>query len=170
MAEILTDRKKIRKLEQLGLLCVAAARLFAAPVDHFFDDYLTMDLKSAKGTAQESLDVLHNAVRLRLEPKKRKRSASRQVELGVDCDLQFAASRRSVVLSPTPERVADILSEMTRCELAGTMSPAQAETLFGRVGFVLTTAVGAVGRAATQPLLQRAHEAGGGRPPTGAMA
>ena len=146
------------------LLCVAAARLFAAPVDHFFDDYLTMDLKSAKGTAQASLDMLHNAVRLRLEPKKRKHSASRQVELGVDCDLQFAASRSTVVLSPTPERVADILSEMTRCELAGTMSPAQAETLFGRVGFVLTTAVGAVGRAATQPLLQRAHEAGGGRP------
>ena len=145
------------------LLCVAAARLFAAPVDHFFDDYLTVDLASAKGSAQECLDLLHNAVRLRLEPKKRKRSAPRQVELGVDCDLQFAASRRMVLLSPTPERVADILSELTRCELAGNMSPAMAETLFGRIGFVLTTAVGAVGRAATQPLLQRAHESGGGR-------
>ena len=68
-----------------------------------------------------------------------------------------------VLLSPTPERVADILSELTRCELAGNMSPAMAETLFGRIGFVLTTAVGAIGRAATQPLLQRAHESGGGR-------
>jgi len=143
------------------MLCVAAARLFAAPVDHFFDDYLTVDLASAKGSAQVCLDLLHNAVRLRLEPKKRKRSAPRQVELGVDCDLQFAASRRTVLLSPTPERVADILSELTRCELAGSMSPAVAETLFGRIGFVLTTSVGAVGRAATQPLLQRAHESAG---------
>lgn len=143
------------------LLCVAAARLFAAPVDHFFDDYLTVDLASAKGSAQMCLDLLHNAVRLRLEPKKRKRSAPRHVELGVDCDLQFASSRRTVLLSPTPERVADILSELTRCELAGSMSPSEAESLFGRISFVLTTAVGAVGRAATQPLLQRAHERSG---------
>ena len=42
------------------------------------------------------------------------------------------------------------------------MVTAVAETLFGRIGFVLTTTVGAVGRAATQPLLQRAHERGGG--------
>ena len=144
------------------MLCVAASRLFAAPVDHFFDDYLTVDLASAKGSAQACLDLLHSAVRLRLEPKKRKRSASRQVELGVDCDLQFAASRRTVLLSPTPERVEDILSELTQCELADRMSPAVAETLFGRIGFVLTTTVGAVGRAATQPLLQRAHERGEG--------
>jgi len=120
-------------------------------------------LASAKGTAQQCLDTLHNAVRLRLEPKKRKHSASRQVELGVDCDLQHASSQRTVLFAPTPERVADILSELAQCELAGSMSPSLAETLFGRIGFVLTTAVGAVGRAATQPLLQMALEASGGR-------
>ena len=63
------------------LMCVAAALLFAAPVDHFFDDYLTMDLKVGRGSAQECLDALHNAVRLRLEPKKRKRRAGVQEEL-----------------------------------------------------------------------------------------
>ena len=34
---------------------------------------------------------------------------------------------------PTPKRVADILSELTQCELADHMSPAVAETLFGRI-------------------------------------
>jgi hypothetical protein len=100
-------------------------------------------------------------VRLRLEPKKRKLCAAQQVELGVACDLRVAASRHTVLLAPTPERVADILADLTRCEAAGYMSPAEAEALFGRLGFVLQTTVGAIGRAATQPLLQRAREARG---------
>ena len=143
------------------LLCVAAARLFAVPVDHLFDDYLTVDVASARGSGQASLDLLHEAVRLRLEPKKRKLGADRQVELGVACDLRSAASSRTVFLSPTPERVEDILTDLTRCEEANHLPPSVAEALFGRLGFVMQTTVGAVGRAATQPLLQRAHEAGG---------
>ena len=140
------------------LLCVAAARLFAAPVDHFFDDYLTVDLVSARGSAQECLDVLHDAVRIGLEPAKRKRASQEQVELGVECDLRSAASQRVVYLSPTAERVADILGDMQACESRGVMTPAEAEAVFGRVSFALTTVAGAVGRAASQPLLQRAHE------------
>jgi len=140
------------------LLCVAAALIFAAPVDHFFDDYLTVDLASARGSAQECLDMLHSAVRVGLEPLKRKRSAAQQVELGVACDLRAAASERTVYLSPTPERIADILADLAACEVAGVMTPAVAEALFGRISFSLTTVAGAVGRAALQPLLQRAHE------------
>jgi len=140
------------------LMCVAAALLFAAPVDHFFDDYLTMDLKVGRGSAQECLDALHNAVRLRLEPKKRKRSASVQEELGVECDLRKVATERVVLLAPTPARVADILADLQACQDAGEMSPATAERLFGRISFALTATIGAFGRAATQPLLQRAHE------------
>ena len=77
------------------------------------------------------------------------------------CDLRSAASSRTVFLSPTPERVEDILTDLTRCEEADHLPPSVAEALFGRLGFVMQTTVGAVGRAATQPLLQRAHEAGG---------
>ena len=140
------------------LLCVAAALLFAAPVDHFFDDYLTMDLKVGRGSAQECLDALHSAVRLQLEPKKRKWSAAVQEELGVVCDLRKVATDRVVLLAPTPTRVAEILDDLRACQEANEMSPATAERLFGRVSFTLTATVGAFGRAATQPLLQRAHE------------
>ena len=140
------------------LMCVAAALLFAAPVDHFFDDYLTMDLRAGRGSAQECLDALHDAVRLQLEPKKRKRSAAVQEELGVECDLRRVSAERVVLLAPTPSRVADILADLQACQDAGEMSPATAERLFGRISFALTATVGAFGRAATQPLLQRAHE------------
>ena len=63
-----------------------------------------------------------------------------------------------VYLSPTEERVRDILQELDECEAAGRVPPSVAESLFGRIGFTLSTAVGAVGRAAVQPLLQRAGE------------
>jgi hypothetical protein len=143
-------------------LSVFAALLFAAPVDHFFDDYLTMDLVVGRASAQMCLDALHNAVRFELEPTKRKRSAQEQVELGVHCDLRQAASKRAVYLSPTSERVAALLDDLRACERRGTMTPHEAEQFFGRVNFVLTTAAGAVGRGAAQPLLQRAHRSGDG--------
>ena len=99
-----------------------------------------------------------DAVRLRLEPKKRKHSAVVQEELGVECDLRKVASERVVLLVPTPTRVADILADLQACQDADEMSPATAERLFGRISFALTATIGAFGRAATQPLLQRAHE------------
>ena len=152
------------------LLCVTAALLFAAPVDHFFDDYMTMDLAVGRGSAQQSLDDLHNSVRLRLEPTKRKHSASEQVALGTACDLRHAASRQTVYLSPTPERVEALVADLQACEAAGRMTPSEAESLFGRVSFVFSAVAGAVGRAATQPLLQRSHEGPGSTLWTAAMS
>ena len=152
------------------LLCAVANRLFAAPADHFFDDYLQLDLASAMGSAQASLDDLHNAVRFPLEPKKRKASASSNVELGVECDLSGARTRREVVYSPTPTRVREVLQTFSDHRAAGTMSARDASSLLGRLNFTLSTAYGAVGRAATQPLLQRATADGGDRAFTPAMA
>ena len=140
------------------MLSVAASLLFAAPNDHYFDDYLVVDLASAKGSAQKALDELHKAVRIPLEPKKRKPPRAKQEALGVNCDLSQAAAGRVVMLSPTRERVDDILADLKRCRASNYMPPWEAEALFGRLGFVLRTTGGAVGRAATQPLLQRSRE------------
>ena len=151
------------------MLSVAASLLFAVPNDHYFDDYLVVDLASAKGSGQSALDFLHNAVRIPLEPKKRKPPLAVQEELGVTCDLSQAASRSVVMLSPTVDRVAEVIADLKRCRDQGHMLPSEAESLFGRLGFVLRTTVGAIGRAATQPLLQRANEQSGPFPFTLAM-
>ena len=140
------------------MLSVAASLLFAAPNDHYFDDYLVVDLACAKGSAQRALDELHKAVRIPLEPKKRKPPRAKQEALGVNCDLSQAASNEVVILSPTKERVEEILADLRRCKADNYMPPWEAEALFGRLGFVLRTTGGAVGRAATQPLLQRSRE------------
>ena len=73
------------------------------------------------------------------------------------------------MLSPTEGRVQEIIADLQRCKTNGYMLPSEAESLFGRLGFVLRTTVGAIGRAATQPLLQRAHQQEGPFPFTLAM-
>ena len=55
----------------------------------------------------------------------------------------------------------EIIEDLERCQAENCMYPSVAESLFGRLNFVLKTTVGAVGRAATQPLMQRAHESSG---------
>lgn len=50
------------------------------------------------------------------------------------------------------------------------MTPREAEAILGKVGFILRTSYGALGRAATQPLLQRASVEGDGVSFTPAMA
>ena len=42
-------------------------RLFAVPVDAYFDDYMNVDRKDTQGSAQRCLDAVHNAVRFVLE-------------------------------------------------------------------------------------------------------
>ena len=150
------------------MLSVATSLLFAVPNDHYFDDYLVVDLASANGSGQRCLDALHNAVRIPLEPDKRKLPMAVQEELGVTCDLSQAPSG-VVMLSPTEGRVKEIIADLQRCKANGYMLPSEAESLFGRLGFVLRTTVGAIGRAATQPLLQRAHQQEGPFPFTLAM-
>ena len=143
------------------LLSVAASLLFAVMGDHYFDDYLTVDLACAKSSAQWCLDALHDSVRIRLEPLKRKPGAATQEALGVMCDLQRAASGKIVALAPTTDRVREIIQDLERCQAENCMYPSAAESLFGRLNFVLKTTVGAIGRAATQPLLQRSRESSG---------
>ena len=138
-------------------LCAFARRFFAAAVDHFFDDYMCVDLASARGSAQHCLDFLHNAVRFPLEPRKRKHSSAVNVALGIEADLSKVSTCREVSYRPTPERVTSLVARLQAFRAARSMSPGEAASLLGSLGFTLTAAYGGVGRAAVQPLIQREH-------------
>ena len=139
------------------LLCAVARRVFAVPVDHFFDDYICVEPAVGQGSAQYALRVVHDAVRFGLAPKKRKEHASANVELGVFCDMSRAASEGVVVFQPTEKRVRSVLATLKRARVQNHLSPSDASSLFGKLGFTLSAAYGKVGRAATQPLIQRCH-------------
>ena len=107
--------------------------------------------------AQYALRVVHDAVKFGLAPKKRKEHAPANVELGVFCDMSRAASEGVVVFQPTEKRVRSVLATLKRARLQNHLSPSDASSLFGKLGFTLSAAYGKVGRAATQPLIQRCH-------------
>jgi hypothetical protein len=111
--------------------------------------------------AQRALGVLHEAVGLILEPKKHAGAKQVACFLGVTTNLQYAHSpmQPRVVFTPSEKRVQGILDSLETCRSAkngqGYMSKREAERLFGKLNFLSSHTCGAVGRAATQPLLHR---------------
>jgi hypothetical protein len=134
-----------------------ARRFFAIAMAAYIDDNMIVDLVSGKDSAQESVVGQYGAIGIPLAPEKRKRLAQRQVELGVVCDLSNANTDGVVSLSPTEGRKEAILQDLRAARDKNYMSSGEAQRMSGRLGFLLSTAFKRVGRAATQPLIQRAH-------------
>ena len=103
--------------------------------------------------------------------------ACRKQWLGVDADLSASASGRRVIFKPTSGRTEFILDTLQKSNQDNYLAPRVAATLLGKLYFLLI--IGAYfgcGRAATQPLVQRASHlsasrasAKGAFPFTGAM-
>jgi hypothetical protein len=137
-------------------LMVAMARsLLALPVSQYFDDYFLMDLRSAGYSGQQGLQHLHNAVNRPLDQGKRQLMASRRIGLGVSIDLSLVRSEWHIVVSTKWHRSLTILTMLREARAHDHLPPGTASTIYGKLGFVLTAAYGRVGRAASQPLMQR---------------
>jgi hypothetical protein len=164
-----------------ALLC-AAARVWAGVVcDAYVDDYICVDVddspllekcleKSGQrhsqlwtSSGQWALNQIHDMVGLELEPKKHKPASSKNVLLGVEADLSKFATKRTISFSPTKARKKEILHDLETCKRLNKLTPRQAAAFLGRLNFTLSTAYTSVGRAATQPLVDRSrarYEAG----------
>ena len=107
-------------------------------------------------SSQWFLDELHTLIGMRLEPKKRKHSASVNVALGVEADLSEAASLKKVSLTPTSGRTDFILDSLRSAKIDNYLPPRLAATILGKLYFLLATgSYFGCGRAATQPLVAR---------------
>ena len=138
-------------------VCALSRVFFAVPCDHFFDDYLIVDLALAGLTGQACLALVHVLLGQSVEPKKRKPMRPSNVGLGVLLDLSRAHSSLCVRASPTPERVLHLLEFIAGCRSSDFLSSAQASSLRGRLGFIFGTSYFRFCYAATQPLLQREY-------------
>ena len=135
---------------------VAMARcLFAVMADHYFDDYMIIDIASAGLSGQISLALCHELVGQSLEPKKRKLMSDINDGLGVSISFQHLLTEYAVFVSCLPGRIEKILHMFDVCYNDDWMTPATASSIRGKLGFCLTTAYARVGRAASQPLVQR---------------
>ena len=146
----------VLNFNRFPMLMVAMARsLLALPVSQYFDDYFLMDLQSAGYSGQHGLQHLHNIISRPLDSGKRQSMASRRLGLGVSIDLSNVRSEWHIVVSTKWHRSLSILLMLRDARDHNHLPPGTASTIYGKLGFVLTAAYGRVGRAASQPLMQR---------------
>ena len=153
------------------LVCAIARLFFAVPCDHFFDDFLIVDLKCAGLSGQHALDFTLSLLGQSAEPSKRKPMSDSNVGLGVLIDVSRAHSQFVVFAAPVQERLVSILTFLSSCRTADYMSPAMAASCRGKLGFIFGSSYYRFGRAALQPLLQREYfDAGPFYPFTAALS
>ena len=161
-----------------ALMCVFARAWCGVAVDQFVDDYITVDRSDAPiavagrsnqhlgvwaSSAQYALSRIHDFAGLALAVDKRKPAAPVNVLLGVEGDLSAFKDFRRVRFRPTKRRCQAVLSALLECKRRQRMHPREAAQLLGRLTFILSSSYGSVGRAATQPLVDRAANRAEGR-------
>lgn len=142
------------------LLCCQIARHFLAiPQESYFDDFNTPDFKTTDqpdSGAAAGLHAIHSILGLLIEQRKHQPPATANVFLGVITDVSKSVdSDPYVEFRPSPGRVERIRAAFQRASRFG-LSPHDAQVLIGKLGFLLHAAWGKVGRAALQPLVERA--------------
>ena len=153
------------------LVVIALRALFALIIDHYYDDFILPDLEAGRRSA---LDILEDFIHMcgtgarrtarqpvrspELDPNKTKEPLRSNVVLGVTADLSSAsATPPSVHFRAEPERIERVLAAFRAAFERGKLSPHEAASLRGKLFFLLSSAFGAVGRAATLPLVQRQY-------------
>jgi hypothetical protein len=140
------------------LIVHMAQVLFAVMVDQYFDDYMTIDTADGMTSAQDSLILCHDLLAPDLiEIKKHKEIADWNVGLGHEIDVGQVYVEYAVYVRCTPDRIEKVLHALSVARAANYLSPGDASTIRGKLGFLLSAASGRVGRAATQPLMQREY-------------
>ena len=145
------------------LMCQAVRHLFAVPAEHYVDDYCSPSTrdrsKSGDAGAASAVASLHALVGLILEPAKHQPSKACNVFLGVECDTSTLAHDPPYVeFRPSPGRTQRVLAMLDAAKTEG-LTPHSASVIKGKLGWILQSAWGGVGRAAIQPLISRIGKA-----------
>ena len=135
--------------------------LFAVPCNHFFDDYVIVDLHAGGTSGQEALAAAHELVGQEVEPKKRKHMADKHKTLGQMADVSQVHIDQTVVFSPEETRCTNVLRSLRAARARNHLPTGEAGRIRGKIGWVLSAAYARVGRAAAQPLTDREHSSGG---------
>ena len=138
------------------MVCMARA-LFAVMVDQYFDDYMTIDAAAGLASAQGCLALCHDLVGQSLEMRKHKPLDAANVGLGHEIDLFSVRAEYAVYIRCTPDRIEKVLLALRSARRDDYLSPGTAAVIRGKLGYLLTASYAKVGRAATQPLLQREY-------------
>jgi hypothetical protein len=165
-------------------ICTVCRCLFYSCIDHYYDDFLIVDVADAApncgernnhghvipwtSSAQQTLNRTCSLIGFHLAPAKRKFAAPQNDLLGVHCDLSRFHTQAQVSFHPTKRRTEEIVSQLRHMQQqahqqpdAQVMTARQAASLLGRLNFILSSSYASVGRAATLPLVERSNNSTG---------
>ena len=139
-------------------LVVASTRvLLGTACDHYYDDYIIVDLAIAGESGQFMLQQMHVLFGQSTEPSKRLRMHTENPALGVQVSVEHVHTQLAVYAAPLVARIDNVLSALDNARFENSLPPGLASSLLGQLGFIMYSSYARVGRGALQPLLQRAH-------------
>ena len=141
--------------------CMVALYLGLVLCTHYIDDIPCVDVEEGGMSAQQVIQVVMRACGWDIEPKKRLPMRCRNVFLGITVCLRRLLSHGYAVCMPKQEMIQEVLEALRKCKAEDRITPGEAASFRGKVGWLCTPLYGHVGRAATQPLMQRQAGADG---------
>ena len=141
------------------LVCAVAVMLLLALVAQYVDDFPCVDVAEGAKTAQEALQLVLQVFGWDIEPGKRLPMSYQNIVLGVTVNLTKVATKLVAECAPLRAKVDVTLQLLRDCKAAGSMSSGQAASFRGKLNWICTPSYGHIGRAATQAIYERQHDA-----------
>ena len=123
------------------------------PTGHYVDDFTACEPTRTITSGYTAFETIFKSLGLRMKPRKAQPPALSQKVLGV----QMLMEPGQVTLSPHPERLQKIRSQIADHLRSDSMTPDQAQQLAGRILFLNTTLFGQIGQPILRPLYGRAY-------------
>ena len=130
-----------------------ARRMAQVPTGHYVDDFTACEPTRTITSGYTAFETIFKSLGLRMKPKKAQPPALSQKVLGV----QMLMEPEQVTLSPHPERLQKIRTQIADHLRSDSMTPDQAQQLAGRILFLNTTLFGQIGQPILRPLYGRAY-------------
>ena len=135
-----------------AIVMQAARRLLACIAAMYFDDKQQLDPAFARGSGQDAIGVLVSLIGVDFELEKHVTNDQKTVALGVDNDFSHAPNTHTVTVSVSDSRKQSVCDMIDVIKLAGTITHAAAQSVFGKCRYALCPQFGRLGLAALQPL------------------
>ena len=140
------------------LICTFCVLYFLVCYVHYVDDFMNVDLASARQSAARVLAAVTRRAGYIIEKKKHKPNRPSNQGLGAEADLSKVESEGTAEVRPVDKKVRDFIESLEKLEAAGRCTQQQAMELKGKGRWLTSQLMARAGTAALQPFAQREQE------------
>ena len=149
----------VLNFNRLPTLATAATRQWTGTaVAGYFDDSGILDLSCARGSGQDSLNVVYEVLGVTLDPTKRQPMASQRTFLGVLLSLAGVHETQAMSIDVKPGLRESLMAEIDGILTQDHLSSGQASKLRGKFQWAGSAMYGRCARGGQGPLVRRQYE------------